>query len=681
MADQVQVITAQIKVEDAPLNKLVKTIQEGGADAKVLEAALAAAGIEMADLGKAAEKATKASTEGFKSLKQQLRDARNEATLLSQKFGENSQQALAATKRVAQLTEELDDFNQRVKALNPEAKFNSVQNALQGVFGALQGVTGALQLFGAENKQVEEAAKRLQGALNLAQGINSVLGLKDAFGNLRTVLGLTTAAQSAAATAAAATTAATEAEAVAAGQAAVATKGFTAALVANPITAVVVALAALVSGILIYNAASEDSTEITEEQTKALEEQAKAQEELAKRYESASKSLKDQIEDQRIKTALSLKQIDDLQAKLQQNNLNRIRAQRDNEFKKDAETIANINKLFGLREQEIRAEAEKAKKVEVTKKITDELIKSMQTLGLVFKEEILTVSDDSFTRIQDILRLVSADAFKVKEDLVKINKELAKIAPEYTKISGSATQLNQELFAKNDARIAKSAEIAFGLAQESFAFVADLSAQSTQRQQQDLERQKAQGLITEEQYQEKLKKIEIDAARRQKELAIFSATVAFAEALVKALTTPNPPASLILASAVGGLNLAKIIAQPIPKFKQGTLNFAGGNMDADGGSLAMLHPGEAVIPQDRNRMYAPAIRAIFNKQISPREINAFVQNKLGGKLESRVTADVDTYGLARAMSRNKGVQIENARVVGKAIASEIANRVNRRQML
>ena len=125
------------------------------------------------------EKTTEVADDGFKSLKQQLKEARNDATLLAQKFGENSVQALGAAKRVAELTEEIDDFNQRVKALNPEAKFNAIQGALQGVFGGLQGVTGALQLFGEENKQVEEIARKLQGALNLAQGINSVLGLKD----------------------------------------------------------------------------------------------------------------------------------------------------------------------------------------------------------------------------------------------------------------------------------------------------------------------------------------------------------------------------------------------------------------------------------------------------------------------------------------------------------------------
>lgn len=686
---EVQVITAQFKVDDGPLQKLLNVLKKGGDEAKALEAAIEAAGVSIDDLGKAAQKTTKVADDGFKSLKQQLKEARNDATLLAQKFGENSVQALGAAKRVAELTEELDDFNQRVKALNPEAKFNAIQGALQGVFGGLQGVTGALQLFGEENKQVEEIARKLQGALNLAQGINSVLGLKDAFANLRIVLGLTTTAQAAAATATTATTVATEAQAAASTAAGVATRGFTAALLSNPITAVAVALAALVSGILIYNAASEDSTELTEEQTKALEEQAKAQEELANRYQSTGKTLQDQIENQRIRTSQSLNQINDLQAKLQQNELDRQRALRDNEFKDDITRIANINKLFGLKEKEIRAEDERAKKIQVTKKANDELIKSMQTLGLVFGDQIISVSDESFTKIQDTLRLVSADAFKVKEDIVKINRELANISPQYTKVAGTSAELNQQLFAKEDElkkSLKRQEDIVRGsldvITGSLLQFYQEDAARAYEEDADNLERQKERGLITEEQYQARLRNLKRRQAEEQKKQAIFQATLDFSNALINALTIKPAaaiPATTILATIVAGANLARIVATPIPKFKHGTLNVSMGNMDSDGGSLAMLHPGEAVIPKQQNRLYGPSIKAIFKKQIKPEEINAFVQNKLSGKIENRVTADVDTYGLARAMKRNNGVNITNESSLARAIAREMSSTINHRR--
>jgi hypothetical protein len=46
-----------------------------------------------------------------------------------------------------------------------------------------------------------------------------------------------------------------------------------------------------------------------------------------------------------------------------------------------------------------------------------------------------------------------------------------------------------------------------------------------------------------------------------------------------------------------------------------------------------------------------------------------------------MTASVDTYALGRVLSKNKGVQIENANLVGKAIARELGNRFNPRQYL
>ena len=144
------------------------------------------------------------------------------------------------------------------------------------------------------------------------------------------------------------------------------------------------------------------------------------------------------------------------------------------------------------------------------------------------------------------------------------------------------------------------------------------------------------------------------------------------------------PFAVAFASAIGGLNLAKIIATPLPKFKEGSLNIGGGNLDADGGMHAIVHRGEAIIPADRNKSYHPTLEAIYNKQISPAEINSYVLNRLAGKSgigRDTVVASVDTYGLSRALSKNKSVQIENAQTVGKAIASELARGYNRRQVV
>jgi hypothetical protein len=126
-------------------------------------------------------------TQSVKSIKTELREATQDAINLSRKFGEFSPQALEASQRVANLKDEIGDFKQRVDALNPDAKFRAFSTALQGVAGGFAGVQGAIGLFATENKELEKQLLKVQSALALSEGLNSVLEAKDAFKNLGAV--------------------------------------------------------------------------------------------------------------------------------------------------------------------------------------------------------------------------------------------------------------------------------------------------------------------------------------------------------------------------------------------------------------------------------------------------------------------------------------------------------------
>jgi hypothetical protein len=579
---------------------------------------------------------TKKVADGFVPLRKRLREAKEELQRAEDQFGAFSAEANTARKNAGALADELADLNRQVGFLNPEDKIKAFSNLGQGIVGSFQVATGALQAFGAENERVQEIAQKLQGALNVVQGIQSIKGLKEAYQDVKIVLGLTTAAQGA-------LTTATTAGSVATAGAATATRSFTAALASNPVGLVAVAVASLAGAYILLKNSTEESTEATKEEIEA-------QEELIRKYQEASDAREGRITDTRTEIALLKGEITPLQAKILE--IEQRRAKALAEAGGSIVDIARINKEFNLliqleelRSKKAEDNSKKQKKTqEETKKSNEEEIKFIEEKGL---------ADD-----------------KVTADIIENRRFIAQ----------TSTELFQEEIAAQERR----QEIAIGLAQASFDFIQDLSKAARQAQINDIEEQKEQGLISEEEYQAKLRKIKNDAAKQEKEFAVFAATLAFTEALVKALTTPNPPAALALAAAVGGLNLAKIIATPVPRFKQGTLNVGGGNLDADGGSLAMLHPGEAVIPADRNRSYHPTLKAIYEKQINPSDINAYVLNRLAGRGSigrDTVTAKVDTYALSKAMSRNKGVQIENAQIVGKAIASELAGRINRRQML
>ena len=123
-----------------------------------------------------------------KSIRQELREAQQNAVDLSRRFGELSPEALAAAKKVANLKDEVGDLKDRVDALNPDAKFRAFSSALQGVAGGFAGVQGAIGLFGTESAELEKQLLKVQSALALSEGLNSVIASKDAFKNLGAIV-------------------------------------------------------------------------------------------------------------------------------------------------------------------------------------------------------------------------------------------------------------------------------------------------------------------------------------------------------------------------------------------------------------------------------------------------------------------------------------------------------------
>jgi hypothetical protein len=116
-----------------------------------------------------------------KSLKAQLREAQAEVQTMSDKFGLTSDQAQKAARKAAELKDAIGDAKLLTDAFNPDAKFKSFSNAITGVVGGFTALQGAQALFGEESEDVAKVLAKVQGAMALSQGINSVLEAKDAF--------------------------------------------------------------------------------------------------------------------------------------------------------------------------------------------------------------------------------------------------------------------------------------------------------------------------------------------------------------------------------------------------------------------------------------------------------------------------------------------------------------------
>lgn len=127
-------------------------------------------------------------TESLKSLKTQIREAKEEAAQLSQKFGAFSPQALKATQNAANLADEMTDLNHRIKALNPD-KFSKIATVANGIASGISAAQGAMGLFGAESEETEKMLLKVQSAMALSQGLQGLGDAQQQIGSLAKLIG------------------------------------------------------------------------------------------------------------------------------------------------------------------------------------------------------------------------------------------------------------------------------------------------------------------------------------------------------------------------------------------------------------------------------------------------------------------------------------------------------------
>ena len=163
--------------------------------------------------------------QSVKSLKTQLKEAQANVAALSDTFGATSKQAVEAAKSAAMLKDKIGDAKALTDAFNPDAKFKAVSSSLVGVAGGFSAVTGAMGIFGEKSKDVEQAVLKVQSAMALASGVQAIGESIDSFKQLGAVIKSTTIFQRIATTA---------------------QYLWNAAMAANPVGAIIVAITALI---------------------------------------------------------------------------------------------------------------------------------------------------------------------------------------------------------------------------------------------------------------------------------------------------------------------------------------------------------------------------------------------------------------------------------------------------
>jgi len=116
----------------------------------------------------------------FKSMKSEIKELTLAAQQAVIQFGEFSPEAVKAEKALASARDRMDDFNDRVKAVNPD-RFSQLQTVVSGVARGFQAAQGAMALFGNESKDLEKTMIKLQGAMALADGLEGLGKIQQQF--------------------------------------------------------------------------------------------------------------------------------------------------------------------------------------------------------------------------------------------------------------------------------------------------------------------------------------------------------------------------------------------------------------------------------------------------------------------------------------------------------------------
>lgn len=215
-------------------------------------------------------------------LTRQVREIREELSRMEMAGDTTSQRFIDLSVRAAQLQDQAGDTARQIQVLSSDTKnLDAAMGIGQGLAGAFTTATAAAALLGGKNEALQRSFMQVQAVMAVMNGIQQTANAlnKDSTANvvLRTALNKLfnrTKQQEAAVTGAAAASskadaAAKTAETAATTAATGATNRLTAAMLKNPATLLIVAIAALATGISYFVSKAKDATEETERMRRA----------------------------------------------------------------------------------------------------------------------------------------------------------------------------------------------------------------------------------------------------------------------------------------------------------------------------------------------------------------------------------------------------------------------------
>ena len=153
--------------------------------------------------------------------------------------------------------------------------------------------------------------------------------------------------------------------------------------------------------------------------------------------------------------------------------------------------------------------------------------------------------------------------------------------------------------------------------------------------------------------------------------AVFEIAINTAQAIVKGIAMFGPPpsplgiAAIASAIVIGGIQSGLVLSQKVPEFAEGVLRFKGQGSRTSDSNLVKLSNEETVLSAQTTDDYYPAIKAIYNREISPDILNNLVMNGGGSKI---VINDYDKLADAILNKPEKNVIVDSNGFTGHIIS-------------
>jgi hypothetical protein len=119
-------------------------------------------------------KAVQQTDKSTASLKTQIREATIELVNAQKEFGDYSEAALNAAKKVATLKDQIQEAKETSQLFDPGAKFQAATGAIAAGANAVQGYQAALGLLGVEGEAAQETLLKVQSAMALSQSLSGI---------------------------------------------------------------------------------------------------------------------------------------------------------------------------------------------------------------------------------------------------------------------------------------------------------------------------------------------------------------------------------------------------------------------------------------------------------------------------------------------------------------------------